>query len=71
MEDEQQAPESLVRGIMVGISKDSGKDFVLPLYLELPEIAAEVILLTEAPREGKLVKQRAWGYLRAALVVQT
>ena len=63
MEDEQQAPESLARGIMVGISKESGKDFVLPLYLEFSEIAGEVILLTEAPREEKLVKQRAWGCL--------
>ena len=37
---------------------------MLPLYLELPEIVGEVIMLMEAPREETPVKRRAWGGFR-------
>ena len=57
--------------MIVGISKESGNDFVLPPYLELSETVGEVILLMEAPHEENPVKQRARGGLRVVLVVVT
>ena len=67
----QQALESPVRGIIVGVSKESRKEFVLPLYLELSEIVGEVMLLMGAPNEKISVKQRTSGGLRGVLVVVT
>lgn len=67
----QQALESPVRGMIVGISKESGKDFVLLPYLELSETVGEVILLMEASHEENPVKQRVRGGLRVVLVVVT